>query len=208
MGGTALRSFHMFHAICGPSAMKNAVIVLNMWEKTKQAVYKERERELHDVFFQRALADGACMMHHDGSSSSAEKILRTFATKPPVDLAIQVEMVDKGMALHATEAGLTLLGDLAGRERKHIDELQRIRADLAEARLRRDTADEGDLSAAERRLESLRRQLSEEQAKVRRAIVYRPGINASVQRAQELFAFLKTLLVPPRAETLGGGHQS
>ena len=208
MGGTALRNFRMFHAVCGPSAMKNAVIILNMWDKANNTVNERREAELRDTFFQRALVDGACMKRHDGSKSSAEGILKAFVAQSPVDLAIQLEMADKGMALHTTEAGLTLLGDLAVRERKHIDELHRIRAELEEARLRRDVADEGDLKAAEKRLETLRRQLSEEQAKVRRPIVPRPGINAGGQRMPEFFMYFKNLLIAPRPELQENNSQS
>ena len=194
MGGTALRNFRMFHAICGPSAMQNAVIVLNMWEKSKQAVYEERERELRDTFFGDALKDGARMMRHDGSKASANEILKGIVGREPVDLAIQIEMGDRKLALHATEAGLALLGDLASRERKHIEELRQIRAELEEARLRRDTADEGDLKTAVRSLEAMRRRLSEEQTKVR-SVAPRSGDNASSQRTPEFFVYIKRLLL-------------
>ncbi|EPS97673.1 hypothetical protein FOMPIDRAFT_127451, partial [Fomitopsis schrenkii] len=138
MGGTALRNFRMFHAICGASAMKNAIIVLNMWDRTKSDVYEPREKELRNVFFQPAMKNGASILRHDGSKASGELILSTLLERPAVDLAIQTEMVDQGMALRTTEAGLALLGDLAGRERKHAEELRRIRGELKEARLRRD----------------------------------------------------------------------
>lgn len=199
MGGTALRNFRMFHAICGSSAMENAVIVLNMWDEAKQAVYEKREKELRDVFFQAALADGAHFARHDGSRSSAEGILKALVARPSVDLRIQVEMVDARLALHATEAGLALLGDLAGREIKHNDELCHIRRELVEARRRKDTADEDDLEAAEKRLEDLRRQLAEEQEKLRRSVADRPGVSTSGQRAQELLAYLRKLIVAPRS---------
>lgn len=200
MGGTALRNFRMFHAICGSSAMKNAVIVLNMWNEAKRVVYEQREKELRDVFFQNALADGACIMRHDGNRLSAERILESLVERPSVELRLQVEMVDKNVALHATEAGLALLGDLAGRELKHNDELRRVRGELEEARLRRDAADEGDLRVTVERLEILRCQLEEEQDKLRRSAAARLGVVTISQRAQEFFGTLRKLLAAPKSE--------
>lgn len=193
MGGTALRNFRMFHAICGASAMKNAIIVLNMWDRTKSDVYEPREKELRNVFFQPAMKNGASILRHDGSKASGELILSTLLERPAVDLAIQTEMVDQGMALRTTEAGLALLGDLAGRERKHAEELRRIRGELKEARLRRDVADESDLRVTEERLESLQRRMAEEQDNLQRSVSHQPH---GAGPAQGIFAYLMALIVP------------
>lgn len=171
IGGTALRNFRMFEAICGPSARRNAIIVLNMWDQVKKDVAEAREKELResDLFFKAAVTAGARTMRHWGSRESAIPILDNLLNQPPVALAIQREIVEERKAIHLTAAGLALLGDLAAKEAKHVEELRRIREEREEARSGRDVDEERDLEEAQKRLEDLRQKLADEQRKLRDA---------------------------------------
>ncbi|KZT74203.1 hypothetical protein DAEQUDRAFT_294098 [Daedalea quercina L-15889] len=210
MGGTALRNFRMFEAICGDCGMNNAVIVLNMWDRAKSEVYEAREKELREseLFFKPAVTAGAYMMRHDGSAQSAEAILHYLVSKTSAYLQIQTEMIDDMKAIHMTKAGLALLGDLTSKEFQHIEELRRVREEREDARSRKDLSDEEELDNAEKRLESLRRKLAEEQQRLRQALIQqaeqedtavpRPG------RFQAVFGFFMSLIAPRRLEATQG----
>lgn len=168
MGGEALRNFRMFQAVCGQSAMKNAVIVLNMWDEVKLEMGEAREGELResDLFFKPAVTAGASLMRHDNTKESAMKIIDRVISQSPEHLEIQREIVDEKKAISMTKAGLALLGDLADKERRHTDELRRVREEREEAKSRKDTSNEIELSDMEQRLEGLRRKLEEEQERL------------------------------------------
>ncbi|KAH9925222.1 P-loop containing nucleoside triphosphate hydrolase protein [Fomitopsis serialis] len=136
MGGTALRNFRMFEALCGKDAMRNAVIVLNMWNELGNEMREAREKELResDIFFKHAVDAGADVMRHDGTLSSASTILVHLLKQKPASLQIQRETVNETKEISQTAAGIILLGELATREGKQVEQLQRLRRELEEAR--------------------------------------------------------------------------
>jgi len=157
MGGTALRNFGMFTKLCG-RAICNSGIVLNMWNEVNPEVGAAREAELtsKDIFFKPALQAGARMFHHDNSQKSAFEILRYIAGRSPKPLLIQKELVNQQKHICDTAAGMALLGDLAAKERKHLEELRQMKSELDEAIRRKDEEDRRELEDARLRLEEVR----------------------------------------------------
>ncbi|KAH9925224.1 uncharacterized protein B0H18DRAFT_933679 [Fomitopsis serialis] len=186
MGGTALRNFRMFEAICGQSARQNAIIVLNMWDQVKKDIAEAREKELResDLFFKPAVTAGTRTMRHWDNRESAIPILENLINQPSVALAIQREIVEERKAIHLTAAGLTLLGELAAKEANHVEELRRIREEREEARSRRDVDGEleRDAEEAQKRLEDLRKKLVDEQRKLRNATTTSREVRVSRRR--------------------------
>ncbi|OBZ66289.1 putative Dol-P-Man:Man(7)GlcNAc(2)-PP-Dol alpha-1,6-mannosyltransferase [Grifola frondosa] len=102
VSGIARKSFRLFSKICGDDAMKNVVIVTNMWEEVPLQRGQRREHELatKSIFFKDALDHGAQMQH---------------------------DMVDDHKEPGDTAAGKELRSELeetVQRQRKEIEELQ------------------------------------------------------------------------------------
>ena len=101
----------MFHKLCGDDALKNVVIVTNMWELVESEARGEaRERELStdSDLFQPAVAKGATMMRHNNTLESAHTILARIVDNLPDALRIQRELVDEGKDISQTDAGIEL----------------------------------------------------------------------------------------------------
>ncbi|KAH9925225.1 uncharacterized protein B0H18DRAFT_955099 [Fomitopsis serialis] len=144
MDDTALRNMRMFEALCGKDAMRNAVIVLNMWDQVGNEIREAREKELResDIFFKHAVDAGAYVVAHDGQQSSADGILAYLLKQKSVSLQIQRETTNEDKKIPQTAAGIILLRELATREGTKIEELQRLCRELEEVqRLRRELED-------------------------------------------------------------------
>jgi hypothetical protein len=113
MGGISKMNFHVFRELCGDEALKNVVIVTNMWETVEQDQGKRRERQLakDPQLFGSAIREGATMHRHLKTSESAKNILRHIITNYPLPLRIQVEFVDQHLKLAETAAGKVLYQD-------------------------------------------------------------------------------------------------
>ena len=114
MGGTHMKNFRMFRNLCGEDALKNVVIVTNMWGGVEPEVGKAREAELtrEDTFFKPALEKGARMIRHDNTLSSAEVIIRLVFDNRPLPLQIQRELVNERKDVIETSAGQELNGQI------------------------------------------------------------------------------------------------
>ncbi|KAH9829192.1 P-loop containing nucleoside triphosphate hydrolase protein [Rhodofomes roseus] len=165
MGGTALRNFKMFQAMCGHDAMRNAIIVLNMWDQVGKEVREARMAELRDsdIFFKPAVEAGARVLPHDSTPSSAVAILTCLLERKPVSLQIQVETVDDHMAIAQTAAGMALLGHLGTMENKHVQELIRLRKELESSE---DEKERKELQEIRMSLEQAGRKMADEQVRL------------------------------------------
>lgn len=189
MGGTALRNFKMFRELCGPVALSNAAIVLNMWDKVNANVRSAREAELvsKDIFFKPAIDGGAQVFHHENTVKSANEILLWLAKRPPKPLLIQKELVDQRKPIYETSAGVALLGELALKERRHAEQLKEVQREIEEAIRQKDDEDRKELEEARRKLEAARKNILQQQATMR-AAKSQPG-----SAANGWFRFLRSL---------------
>jgi hypothetical protein len=130
MGGTAVRNLQMFHQLVGDATMRNTVIFITKWELVDLEVGKARVQELRTdpLFFKPYLDLQASMVNYAGQNtrgSAKEVITRMVKRNPPVTLQIQVELVDKGLAVSETSAGKILSRDLTERLQKAEEEHQK-----------------------------------------------------------------------------------
>lgn len=114
ISGSARKNLKVFLELCGDLALKNVVIVTNMWGKVTLGVGKAREEELRNSeVFRPLLERGAQMVGHDGSPKSAEEIIKMFLDNTPRGLRIQREIVNHGKDIFETQAAHVLDRQLA-----------------------------------------------------------------------------------------------
>lgn len=153
IGGVSRRSFNVFRKLCGDGALKNVVIVTNMWNKVRPVEGEARELELmkSDRFFKPALDKGARVFRHDNTTLSAQNIICSVLGNTPMPLAIQYELVDLSRHFHSTGAGREILHGLGETVSRHVKEIESLQADLMEAGLARDEKATQELAGEQRR---------------------------------------------------------
>ena len=161
LGGSGLKSLHFFQNLVGPEALKNCVLVTNMWNQVNIKVGEDRENELKskDMFFKSALDRGATTMRHNGGQAAGFDIIRHVLRNKPMPLAIQKELVTEKKMIYETVAGQVLLGEMAEMEKKHQRELDALKKELDEA------IEEHDRQAEEEIQESTQR-ITQDQARL------------------------------------------
>ena len=125
----------MFRELCGDNALKNVVIVTNMWGRVDPQLGEAHEAELRakDTLFKPILDKGGQMARHDNTASSARDILRRILCNHPLPLHIQEELVDEGKGLHETNAGKELNQELNEQIRKHKEEMRKLEEEMRQA---------------------------------------------------------------------------
>lgn len=114
--------------MCGDKALRNVVIVTNMWGRVAPEVGDAREGELAASFFKHALDNGATFLRHDNTVESAHGIIRNVLKKERVTLQIQEE-INQGKWIEETAAGKELLRELdeqVEKRRQQLRELQEM----------------------------------------------------------------------------------
>lgn len=146
----------MFRKLCGDDSLKNVLIVTNMWNEVSLAKGIAREAELRtdDLFFKPALDKGAQLVRHTATAQSARTVLRLLVKKQPAVLNIQREIVDEGMDITQTPAGLEVDRHVAALIAKHQQELAQIREEMAAAIEAKDSEARKELHEVRQRLES------------------------------------------------------
>jgi len=153
--GTAAKSFKTFLAMCGDRALRNVVIVTNMWGKVTPEVGDARKQELASNFFKHALDNGTQLLAHEDTADSAHNIIRAILDKPRVTLRIQKEIVHQGKMIEETAAGKELRRELDERVKKRQEQLQ----ELQEMLDRTEADDEETRQELEQELSRLRQEL-------------------------------------------------
>ncbi|KAH9942741.1 hypothetical protein B0H21DRAFT_823964 [Amylocystis lapponica] len=158
MSGIARENFRLFRKICGDDAMKNVVIVTNMWDGVTADVGNSRENELatKPLFFKDAVDNGARLVRNYNTIESAHTILRSLMGNLPKVLQMQRELVDEHKTLPQTSAGVELQVELEMAEKRHQAELQELREEFREISARKDAAyaqELGDIKATCARLQ-------------------------------------------------------
>jgi len=124
--GTAVKSFATLLAMCGDEALRNVVIMTNMWAKVTPEVGNAREQELSSRFFNLALDKGALLLRHNDTTESAHNVIRNILNKQPVTLQIQKEIVDEWKRIEETTAGKELQKELDEQVRKRLEQLREL----------------------------------------------------------------------------------
>jgi hypothetical protein len=132
MGGISTRNFRMFRKLCGDDALKNVVIVTNMWGKVGREEGEAREAKLaaDDRFFKLALDKGARLLRNYNDVSSAQTILRSVIGNQSCALQIQDELVKQRKKIPQTAAGEELNREIAEQIKRHKEEVAKLQDDM------------------------------------------------------------------------------
>ena len=172
----------MFRKLCGDDALKNVVIVTNMWGNVDPHTGDEREARLKgsDIFFKPVLTEGAQMARHDNTVSSAERIVRLILNHHPVPLRIQEELVDERKDITKTSAGVELDREKQEQIEKYKREMEETMKEMQEAmwgeneKLKRELQDQTQLMEVEvKRVQKDRDRLASEYKEEKKRLVAR-----------------------------------
>lgn len=185
VGGTVRRNFNMFTKLCGDEALKNVVIVTNMWNEVDRARGIARERELatEDLLFKPAIDKGAQMCRHDNTPASGKLILHRIIHNLPLPLRIQQELVDEGLEISETAAGKELTRHLAALESKHRQDIAELHEQMEIACIDKDERAQRELAAALAELDAATQQTQRDRGRL--ALEYRQEKHATDVQVRE-----------------------
>ena len=159
--GVAGRNFRMVRELCGDAALKNIVLVTNMWSEVPPEVGENRERQLSGKFFKPVLDLGAQMARHQNTVQSAHDIIRKMVANDPVVLQIQRELVDEHKDITNTTAGEAVNQELHEQIRRHQTELEGIEEEMEQVLKEKD-------EQSMRELEEERRKVVEQMERIKK----------------------------------------
>ena len=154
MSGALMRNFKMLQNLCGESALKNVIIVTNMWGGVEPEVGEAREAELktEDIFFKPALERGTRMARHENTVTSAEAIIRLLINNQPIPLQIQKELVDEHKDIVKTSAGEELNRELNAQIKRHQQEIHVLTEEMEQAAKEKDEETRNELEIENKRM--------------------------------------------------------
>ncbi|QRV78130.1 50S ribosome-binding GTPase [Ceratobasidium sp. AG-Ba] len=197
MTGVSVRNFSTFRELCGAETLSNVVLVTNMWSDPPTKDQENRETQLRDKHFQKALQQGATLTRRPRMGrDSAHEIIRIVLNKDPVVMQIQREMVRQGRNFFDTGAAQALGAELAAAEQRHQDEMAEIQEELRKAKEEKDEKAQlekqealDEMAANSKRvaqeIEALRLGIEEERARWRKQIEDAVRERREAERRQE-----------------------
>ena len=145
----------MFRQLCGDEAMKNVILVTNMWGEVSPEVGEKREAELaaDDIFFKPALDKEAKIRRHDNTYATAHKIVQDITANVPIRLKIQHELIEERKRMSDTAAGQYLNREQAEEMSKLQLEVEELQKELEDAIGMEDDEVLAELEAAKEKLQ-------------------------------------------------------
>lgn len=145
----------MFRKLCGDSALRNVIIVTNMWGEVDPQIGDAREAELarEDLFFKPVLDKGAQMVRHENTIPSAEAIIRLVLGNHPLPLRIQEELVNEHKDISETGAGEELNREINAQIRRHQEEMRMLREEMELAMKNKDEETRRELELETQRMQ-------------------------------------------------------
>ncbi|CAE6399919.1 unnamed protein product [Rhizoctonia solani] len=139
MSGASVRALSLFEKICGSQAMRNAVLITNMWSTPRDPQEETRENQLKTEYFRNAIENGAKVARRGGiGPESALAILSLILNCTPITLQLQTEMGIQSLPLDETEAGALVDQNLRKRLERQERERMELEEELEAAREERD----------------------------------------------------------------------
>ena len=142
----------MFRELCGDAALKNVVLVTNMWTRDSRDVNEARENELSGKFFKPVLDKGAQLIRHHDTAESTHDIIRKIMANRPVVLQIQRELVDEHKGIVDTAAGKAVNRELNEQTKRHRGELKKVERGMLQALKEKDEVTRQELEDQARKL--------------------------------------------------------
>lgn len=141
VGGSGIKNIKMFQKLCGDESLASVILATTMWDLAIEQAAVDREAQLKrdPMLWKRMIDHGSQVIRHDEQKASAEKIIKCLiASKRPVTLDIQREMVDQQLELLQTGAGSELASAVEKLIQHYEKKLKELENDLKEAWDKRD----------------------------------------------------------------------
>jgi len=106
MNGSILKNLQTFARLCGTKAMPNVVIATTMWSNVDADEGIKREDELQREFWAEMKAGGCRTERFEKTEESAWRVIGSLGEKDQAQVQLTSEMVDDGLPLEKTEAGI------------------------------------------------------------------------------------------------------
>ncbi|KAF3809651.1 hypothetical protein GCG54_00012939 [Colletotrichum gloeosporioides] len=164
------RNFDMFRYLCGDNFFSNVFLVTTFWDELKDnETGEKRERELlkKPDWWGEMKSKGSQIRRFSNTQQSAVDLLWEVAGLPPVVLQVQKEMVEQGLDVVNTTAGVALNYELADLRAKFEKEIESLVERQEKARLQQDEHLRKMLEEQEKKKTAFVRELMEEQAILR-----------------------------------------
>ena len=147
MTGSSYKNLQMLEKLCGDSALSKVVLASTMWNLLGRPGYdhtlevgEQREAMLKGKFWGSMESKGSLVTRHYGDAASGQAIVSyLLSNDSTVVLDIQREMVDEGLSLDRTAAGMFLQSDHLKLRQKYERELLDAQEALEDALKEKDS---------------------------------------------------------------------
>ncbi|KAK4082901.1 uncharacterized protein Triagg1_1791 [Trichoderma aggressivum f. europaeum] len=170
MAGSTLRNLSMFKKLCGEEAYSSVVLATSMWSQVDEATGTQRERELIETkkFWGYMHEKGSRIFRLDQTRESYLEIIKYILSLGSTTLLeLQDEIVNQGLPIENTEAGVQLNQDIIREREKHQAELLALKTQMQEEMAKHDAELQRALKEEYDELKDNIRRSDEEQAKLK-----------------------------------------
>jgi DNA repair exonuclease SbcCD ATPase subunit len=161
-----MKNLRIFKKLCGDDGLGSVVLATTMWGNLPERSLGEmREKELieNKEFWGGMMGKGSRVFRHDNGLDSAKVIVDHLVKKKrPVVLEIQKQLVDQGMTLEETAAGMALYQEIQHHVTKLSDTIKELQKELASSR------DKDDREEIELQLKEMAQKMRERERDQRR----------------------------------------
>lgn len=136
-----MKNLRMFKKLCGDRGLGSLVLATTMWSMCSAEVGRQREVELinQSDFWKYMIEKGSKVFRHDQVQHSALAIVNYLIDKwRAVTLDIQHDMVDRGLKLSQTAAGMEVQDELVRLREQQEQEIQVTREEMKDAMAQED----------------------------------------------------------------------
>ncbi|KAH7138411.1 P-loop containing nucleoside triphosphate hydrolase protein [Dendryphion nanum] len=136
-GGSSVKNLTLFEKLTGQDSMKNVVLLSTKWDGIDQETGEQRDQELKSTpsFWKIMLADGAKALRHNGTKTSAEKVVLALLNRQPAAVRLQIELA-QGKRISETAAGAYVDHEIIKLQNTHRDEMNGLKEQIADAEKR------------------------------------------------------------------------
>jgi len=125
----------MFKKLVGEDSLKNVVLVTTMWGTVDEATGAEREKDLleNPQYWEGMIARGAQHARFLATPESGKEIIRLLGDRSPTVIQIQTELIDQGLPVGKTAAGVAVDNGLEKMRLQHEQMLEDLKQEHARA---------------------------------------------------------------------------
>lgn len=145
MQGSAKRNLTLFKKLCGDDALKRVILATTMWDRVEREVAIRREEELvsTEEFWGWMVGKGSRVHQHHNEKATARQIINQLVEfEAPGAVSLQKQLVDDGLTLDKTSAGVELQSELVKERERWKKELEEVEKNMKTAMEEKDAETE------------------------------------------------------------------